>query len=83
MNTEEQIQRVVKRLDAIAKANEDKFEHRITILDGGARFLFDCVETSDEHSFVTAIGPTIKQAVAVAETQIADALTEWSYEEKP
>lgn len=83
MNTDEQIQRVVKRLDKIAKANEDTFEHRITILDRGSRFLYDCFETADEHSFVTAIGPTIKQAIAVAETQITDALTEWGYEEQP
>lgn len=78
----EAITKLVARLEAIARKNDDRFAYCINIEPrrDGIVYEFTALETADQHAFVSGEGPTIEAAVARANDDVADACEEWSYE---
>jgi hypothetical protein len=82
MNLE--IQKLIERLQRIARKNEDEFRYSIDIEPprrGVIVFVFNVTERADGHSFIAAEADTLEKLIANAEAQIPSALEEWGYEE--
>jgi hypothetical protein len=76
------LERLVIRLQAIAKKNSDQFRYKIQIepTRKGIQYSFVCEETADGHALLTGCGATIEAAVADAEKDVDEACQEWGYE---
>lgn len=77
--------RLVKRCEAIAKANRDEFRYRIE-LDVNRRtagFLYNVVveETGDGHTFVNGSALNLEDAINEALDAITDECETWGYTE--
>lgn len=79
--TEQSIQALVVRLQAIAKKNRDEFRCRIEPRNTpkGMTFTFVCEETAENHCFTSGVGSSIVEAVKDAEAYIPEALKSWGY----
>lgn len=85
MKTEQKIEKLVGRLQKIAKKNNDEFKYVITFLPGIAHrkkfYMFECREREDNHVIIDGYGSTIGEAVRSAEKGVEDACARWNYEE--
>ncbi len=79
---ETSLEKLIKRLDSIAKKNGDRFKCSIEI-DCGNRifYTFAAVESADNHVFVGGNGTTIEDAVRKTETNIESSCKSWGYNE--
>jgi hypothetical protein len=77
------IAKLVARLEAIARKNDDRFEYKIVVtpVRGGVQFRFICYELPDRHEMFTGCGNTVEEAVAGADSEVADVCKEWGYTE--
>lgn len=73
---------LVRRLDRIAKKNNDRFRYEIEInpTRSGITYIFNCVETADGHTLICGTGVTIDEAVKQAWDSIEESCQEWDYE---
>jgi hypothetical protein len=79
-----QLETLIRRLDRIAKANDDEFVYNVkveTVKPNGLLYRLEITEKAEGHCFTSGMGKTIEAAVDDAEEAIEGALTEWGYEE--
>lgn len=80
----QQIEKIVRQLSAIAANNDDEFTFRIEIesvrnIQFPIRFNFVCEETAEGHTFVNGNGATIEAAVESARADLDEACKLWGY----
>ena len=85
MEPKDTLERLVTRLQAIAKKNNDQFRYKIEIepiRKGGPAFQyrFVCEETAEHHALLTGCGETLEEAVIDAANEVENACQEWDYE---
>jgi hypothetical protein len=76
--------KLVNRLQAIAKKNDDEFEYRVDILpklDGSLHYELVVQEKADGHCFVSASSGSIENCASAAELVVKAACEDWGYEE--
>lgn len=79
------IEDLVRRLEAIAKKNNDKFRYCIKITANlrrpGLLYEFIAEETADGHTMFYGQGATIEAACDDANTRVYDDCRGWDYKE--
>jgi hypothetical protein len=75
------LDKLINRLERVAKINHDKFEYSISIIPNHEKFLyyFNVKETVDKHTFLISAGATIEEAILEAWSYIPTACEEWEY----
>ena len=86
-----ELEELIRRLDRIAKTNNDEFRYRIDVhaLRGpGIHIQFIAIEKADGHTFVEGFGDTqtvddngLLDAVKDADSGIEDSCKEWGYKD--
>ena len=77
----ESIERLITRLEKIAKKNRDKFGYKIEInVERNSLFYsFVAFETTDGHEFLTGHGKTIEDAIINADNDVEESCKMWDY----
>lgn len=75
---------LIKRLNAIAKKNHDEFKYYIeldVLRDGKIRYTFCADETADGHAIAGGAGTTIEEAVSKTNENIPEFIKARGYKE--
>lgn len=81
MTLEERIDALVKRLNLIARKNDDSFICVIHLEGNPVRYRFVARERADGHEFVDGSARTLMDAVIEAGNAINSACDDWSYKQ--
>ena len=80
---EPKIQKLVDRLEKIAKKNKDRFRYRIDIEPSfrATTYTFVCSEMADGHDFCSGFGADIETAINNADKDVENCCDAWGYKE--
>ena len=80
----EKLIKLIQRLEAVAKKNDDEFEYNISIKPrfrtNRLQFIFEVREKPDNHVILSGNGFSLDAAIDMAEADLPSSMREFGYE---